>query len=262
MTTVVAAFCPWTASKASADGVTMIADCRLSVEKSPGIYVTYSDEARKLFRLGKFVLAGYSGSRRSARFALARLENSLPKESPISASHLTEAHIRRALHKGAVQAQNVGQKQDRKQCGPFRVFIGFMDSAGQFSILTHEEGAGSKLYYAAVRQSDGRERILVMGSGMVATADYMTSLNRLVGESTEGNVDKMPFIKQSAMLGLALLDVLELRKLPLSGGGAQAMSLTREGVQAWEIRTSAPEYASDPMADPNWIRHGPEHFTE
>jgi len=97
----------------------------------------------------------------------------------------------------------------------------------------------------------------------VAARDYLKSLTGIKAQiAPDVEVDKMPFFQQSGLLGLALLEVLELKKAPLSGGGMQAMALTGQGVQPFTIRSSSVEYFHDRSADPDWRDHGPLTFTE
>ena len=216
----------------------MVADCRLSVEVSPGVYEVYSEEAKKLFRLGKFVMAGYSGSRRSARFALEKLRRAVPQQSMVSANtSAVEDHLRRLLHKGAIEARTRARSRgELAQCGPFCVFVAYLDSGGHFINLAHIERGKNPVYYAGIPDETGKPRIFVMGSGMVAALDYRESLTRIIHDFTRSDdLSATPFIQLAGATGLALLDVLQLKKAPFSGGGIQAMSLTGGGVQALAV---------------------------
>ena len=257
MTTVVAAFCPWT-GQSTVLGVALVGDCRSSVELVPGLWQTYSDETEKIFRLGRYIMAAYSGNSRSAHFALRRLLDVVPKKSPLPAGKATEQFLRATLHKGAMQAQHVGSSAERAQSGGFQVFVAFMDSAWDVSTMLHTEPPGAKNRVSGWRPSlDHIDTIQMMGSGAVAIVDFVSSLSRIVGDDA---IEENPLYAQGGLLSLALLDLLEVRTDLQSGGGIQSMTLSRDGVQPWSLWSSVPEYLTDPTVDPQWIRHGPAAF--
>lgn len=193
---------------------------------------------------------------------MSRLAQSLPKATPLPANAATENYIRRVLHKGAIQARVLARtRSQRAQCGNFSVFVAYMDTTLTFFLLVHQEvSPGSKVYHAAIRSEDGFERIHFMGSGLVAAMDYMAALERHRQETFGKPVEGQEIRGQSGLLGLALLDILMAHKAPLSGGGVQAMYLTRDGVQKWELWSTVPEYLDDRSVDPDWQKHGPQVF--
>ncbi|HLF77466.1 MAG TPA: hypothetical protein VJB57_08235 [Dehalococcoidia bacterium] len=267
MTTVVAAFCPWTTDATSAQGVAIVADCRLTAETRPGEYATISDEAQKVFQLGKFVIAGYAGHKPSGRYALERLRLALPKDVKPAAGYRTYGRMTQALYKGGIEAKRSAKSlRDRLACGPFGVLVAWVDDRDQLNVMVHKgtQSPTEVILHGELRNQHGMPKLLVMGSGIQGANDlYSTLLQHTAELASDWDLNSTPVGRQAGLLGLALLDVLESKKLPFSGGGVQTMTVdSQAGSQAWLLKSSSLEYADNPFADPNSVLHGPARFTQ
>jgi hypothetical protein len=255
VTTVVVGFCPW--SGGNSQGITFVSDCRLSNQWPSGLITVGRDDGQKLFRMGQFAIAAYSGARIPALFALRRLEAKIPRLQRLSDSASLKDHLERTLTKGA----NEAKATSRGRTGSFSVFLAYQTASGRFDLLLYTYPPKEKTLIAAFPIGILNERppIFMMGTGVEARVEYQETLLRILCELVGQNVwvDVPVFHRESTVLALALLDLLEQGKLPHSGGGIQAISLTSAGAQAWEVRSSSAEYLHDRSADPDWQRHGP-----
>lgn len=285
LTFALAASCPW----ASGDpfgpcvGMVFIADCQLTgVYPDGGPPRKVSEEARKIFSLGPFTVAAYSGSRWSARHALHRLSRNLFRRRPRPPSnYATLGSVAKYLYKGAIEAQ---RKSPPPGDGPgaFQVLVGFVDDQGSFALINFRHGAPSSPEEAEILEVNGAPRIVVIGSGRVVAREVADYAQRWLAAACAEprTIETLPPGHQGAYLAGALSDYLDKKQVPFSGGGIQIMSLDlQEGHRSWALWSTEdldlaarhklpvqpgplPVDVIAPTVEAGFRRHGPQRLPD
>jgi hypothetical protein len=259
MTFALAAYCPWTETEYG-EGIAVMADCELTGLYPTGKTTRIRRDTRKVFAMGKYALAAYAGSRRSAVYALRRTIPLFTRPS-LEPGPAGTGRIDKALYDGAREAERAARTEaQRAQCGPFQALFGYINAAGTLDIFVSNnpyplQDASARLWAAAVGPKPGIPRIFMMGSGMQAGHQFMSEVHRIVTD--EGKpLAEQPFGLQAGFLAQAMLTITEKGLAPYSGGGVQTWTLTEGGVQEWLLQSAIVD--AHVGGAPDWKTHRAE----